>query len=268
MNNLMNFFKGMAVGVANIIPGVSGGTMAVILHMYDELIESISTFFKDWKKNLLYLIPIGLGAIVGIVAFSKIVKYLLENYPMATNFFFIGLIVGSCPLIFNKAKEGGIKKGNIIPFIITFAFIVAISVINPPEENAKIITTLTLNSFITLALTSMIGAVAMIIPGLSGSFILLILGVYTTIITAIADMNVLILVPVAIGVALGILGGSKAIDILIKKYKQGTYMAILGFVVGSIFAIYPGFVFGAEGIVSIIVLAIGAAMAYFLGSNK
>ena len=94
MNNLINFFKGMAVGVANIIPGVSGGTMAVILHMYDELIESISTFFKDWKKNLLYLIPIGLGAVVGIVAFSKIVKYLLGNYPMATNFFFIGLIIG------------------------------------------------------------------------------------------------------------------------------------------------------------------------------
>lgn len=268
MNNVINFFKGMAIGVANIIPGVSGGTMAVILHMYDELIKAVSSFFKDWKKNLMYLIPIGLGAGVGIVAFSKLVKYLLGSYPMATNFFFIGLIIGSCPLIINKAKKDKFQKVNIIPFIITLIIIVGITLINPPEENAKIITTLTFNSFITLMITSIVGAVAMIIPGLSGSFILLILGVYSTIITAIADLNILILVPVAIGVAIGILGGSKVIDILLNRYEQETYMGILGFVFGSIFSIYPGFVFGIEGIIAIVVLILGATMAYFLGAKK
>ena len=98
MEHIINFFKGMIVGIANVIPGVSGGTIAVCTGIYEKLISTISNFFKNFKKtfksNFFFLIPIGLGAVVGILAFSKLMTYLLENFPMQTNFTFIGLILG------------------------------------------------------------------------------------------------------------------------------------------------------------------------------
>lgn len=268
METFFNFLKGMVIGIANIIPGVSGGTMAVVLDIYDNLISSISDFLKDWKKNLRFLLPIVLGAGSGILLFSKLLKNLLDNYPIPTSFFFIGLIVGSIPLIAKKANETKFKKVNLIPFFITFIFLVSLSIIAPPEMNETIIRELSVGAFIKLTLAGAIGAGAMIMPGISGSFILLLIGLYTTTITAVAEFNVPILIPIGIGVLLGLVFITKLIDKLLKKYPGPTYFGILGLVIGSIFSIYKGITFDLQGIISIVVLILGMLLAYFLGGEK
>lgn len=268
MENLINFFKGMVIGIANIIPGVSGGTMAVVLNIYDKLISSVSEILKDWKKNLIFLLPIGIGAGTGIVLFSKLIKTLLENKPIPTNFFFTGLILGSIPMIRKKALESKFKASSIIPFAITFGVLIALAVIMPPETNATIIRDLTVNSFIQLLLAGIIGASAMVVPGISGSFILLLIGLYTTAITAVAEFNIPLLIPIALGAIIGLIFTTKVIDKLLSRFPQPTYFAILGLVIGSVFPIYPGFALNMDGIIAIVAMIVGIVLAYFLGSDK
>ena len=102
---IKNLIAGAVIGIANIIPGVSGGTMMVILNMFDKIIEAVSSFRKNVKKNILYLLPILIGAAIGIIAFSKGITFMLDNYPVIINFFFMGLIVGSVPLVFKSAYK-------------------------------------------------------------------------------------------------------------------------------------------------------------------
>ena len=116
MEFLTRMVQGLVVGVANIIPGVSGGTMAVVMGIYDKLISAVSDLKKDFKKSVLYLLPIGLGAVLGIVLFSHLIKYLLGSYSMPTNFFFLGLILGSIPMIYRRASREKFQKSSAIPF--------------------------------------------------------------------------------------------------------------------------------------------------------
>ena len=121
MEFLSRVLKGLVVGVANIIPGVSGGTMAVVMGIYDRLIGAVSDLRRDFKNSLLYLFPIGIGAVLGIVLFSHLIKFLLEGYPMPTNLFFLGLILGSIPMIFRRARKESFQKSSLLPFAVSFA---------------------------------------------------------------------------------------------------------------------------------------------------
>ena len=188
----------MIIGLANIIPGVSGGTMAVVFGVFDRLIASISNIRKEFKKSILFLLPIGLGAGVAILLLSQGLKWLLDHYYMATNLFFIGVIVGSIPMIFGKAVEGGFKIRNLIPFVVTFAMMIGMMFLSPEGEQV-IARSLDVLTFIKLLVFSAIAAISMIIPGLSGSFVMLLLGTYNTVITAIAELNIVMLIPVVIG---------------------------------------------------------------------
>ena len=134
MKYIINFLKGMIIGIANIIPGLSGGTMAILVGVYEKLIDTIGNFFKKFKEtfveNMIFLIPIGLGAVVGVIGFSKLLEFLLDKYNMPTQFAFIGLVVGGLPLIFKNAnKEGGFKGKYFIPFFITFAIGLTLSIL-------------------------------------------------------------------------------------------------------------------------------------------
>lgn len=273
MEWLQLFIIGMIIGLANIIPGVSGGTMAVICGVFDRLIGAVSNIRKEFKKSILFLIPVGLGAVAAIVLLSKALTWLLENYYMATNFFFIGIIVGSIPMLFKKSIEGGFRVWNLIPFFVTLGVMLAMAFLTP-EGTSTIIRELDVWVFVKLMLYAALAAVCMIIPGLSGSFVMLLLGVYETITTAIAEMNILLLIPVGIGILGGILGGSKFIDWLLKRFPQATYWAIFGFVIGSIPSIFQkigaagGYNAGPELIVGIVVFVLGAAVSFAFASEK
>lgn len=268
MKTLINVLKGMAIGVSNIIPGVSGGTMAVVLGLYDKLISSINNIFKDFKNNFIFLLQIGIGAGLGILLFSKLLSYLLNTYSNQTNFFFIGLILGSCPLLFNKAREKKSRPVDYICFVIGFGILALMAIFKDVEGTSAIIRELSGSVFLQLTLAGIVAAAAMILPGLSGSFILLLMGLYNTIVTAVSELNVMLLIPVAIGVIIGIVSMTKVIGWLFEKYTQQTYFFILGLVLASIFSIYPGFAFNMTGVISIVTLIIGFGCAYAIGRNE
>ena len=203
---------GCIIGVANIIPGVSGGTMAVILNIYDKLIDSVIGIKKHIKESLSFLIPVAIGGGLGIFGFSKLLKYLIANYPAPTFLFFIGLILGTVPMIFKKvltAKDGN-KKFNIysiIPFIVFFGIMIALSFFNTENSSSSQIQ-LDFVNWIYLFFGSALAAMCMIIPGVSGSMILMILGLYSTVLGAVADIfsnfsnSIMILIPAGLGIAL------------------------------------------------------------------
>ncbi|WP_312094104.1 undecaprenyl phosphate translocase family protein, partial [Aminipila sp.] len=135
MNELKSFFSGIIIGIANVIPGVSGGTMAVILNVYDKILFAFS--LKQIKKNILFLGFLGSGTFFGILCFSRVITYLYDNYYMVLNFCFIGLVFGSVPLIYGKAKFQGVQAKNWIPFVLTLIFMIGISILKIIHDEAN-----------------------------------------------------------------------------------------------------------------------------------
>lgn len=268
MEFLTRMVQGLVVGVANIIPGVSGGTMAVVMGIYDKLISAVSDLKKDFKKSVLYLLPIGLGAVLGIVLFSHLIKYLLGSYSMPTNFFFLGLILGSIPMIYRRASREKFQKSSAIPFAVCFAVMLLMTLLqNVSDEGSALITSLTLMTAIRLFLSGAVAAACMIMPGVSGSMVLVLLGAYTSVLTAISALNLPILIPVAFGVLVGLFGGAKIINYCMKHHEQQTYFAILGLIAGSILPIIlrAGHTPGLHTVLSVVTLVAGGGIALWMG---
>lgn len=351
------FLCGCVFGIANVIPGVSGGTMLVVFGIYDQLTEAISGI-KAIIKNIGFLIAFALGGGLGILGFAFIITWLFENFGVQTNMYFIGLILGSVPLIVRTAtKTEKIKPLCIVPFAIGLAAVVGLTLlessaavepyslttstegttttvsitnnsdrdieswsieiendgcfeagysiddveittdlstfdkiksifgVKAPEKynliknaenttiasgetfsfsyiaSEKTINTpftaedLSLNAkfkvdfvfFMTMLAALFVAAVAMIIPGVSGSFVMMLLGVYSTVLAALKELDLMIIIPCAIGAILGIMLGAKLISTLLKKYSLMVYSLIMGLVIGSVYAILPaGFGFNLD----------------------
>lgn len=244
--------RGAVIGIANIIPGVSGGTMMVAMGIYDKLIHAITHLKSEWKSALRLLIPIVIGMGLGIVALTEVITRALVFFPVQTNFMFIGLIVGGLPLIVGKLKDTGkkVSVGNIIVLVIFFALVVGMSFIGEAEGSAADVV-LNAGNIIKLFFIGIIASATMVIPGVSGSMVLMILGYYYTILDAVSAcvhgalsfdfpvifQNVGILMPFGIGVLLGIGVIAKLIDILFAKSPNYAYCAIIGLIVASPFGI-------------------------------
>lgn len=275
MSFIKNILIGAIIGLANIIPGVSGGTMAVVLNVYDRLIGAISNIKKSFRKNGMFLAALVIGAALAILLFSRVIAYFLDNFYMITNFFFIGIIVGSIPMVYKRATEERFKPMHMLACAATLAIMLfTVYFIPVSGETGAIITTISLASFVKLFFVSIISAICMIIPGISGSFVMLLFGTYETVTTAISDFNIIILIPVGAGALFGILMGSKVIEFVLKKFPQATYFAILGFMLGSMPAIVDkiqaenAFVGGWQVVIAILVLIIGMAVSYLFSDEK
>lgn len=237
---LINFIKGFILGVANVIPGVSGGTMAVSMGVYELILSSIVNFFKDIKGNFSKLLPIALGILVAIVSTSKLVTYALTNYKAQTLCLFIGLIFGGVSLIMKKIRGKG-SKTNYLIFFVIFFFVISLNFLKTGLIEISF-TNMGIIDYILLLVMGFIASSAMVIPGISGSFILMVLGYYDKIIYTVSTItdfsklgsNLLILVPFGIGVVMGIIFMAKLITNLIKKHETKTYFAIMGFVLSSV----------------------------------
>lgn len=237
------FLSGAVFGTANVIPGVSGGTMLVIFGVFDKLTESISGI-KNFIKNLPFLISFGLGAGTGILVSAKVISSLFEMFGVQTNMFFIGLILGGVPLIYKiGTSEKKAKPLCALPFIIAMIVVIGLSVLDKLDilslgvENQ--VTGFDLIFSLKMIGCAALAAVTMIIPGISGSFVMMLLGVYETIIGALKDLNFWVIIPFAIGAVFGIIFGSRLITMLINKNRLMVYSALMGLVVGSVYAILP-----------------------------
>ncbi len=240
-DNILLVLKGFLLGVANIIPGVSGGTLAITLGIYQDLIEAISHFFKNLKKNIKFLIPLGIGMVIAILLGSKVISFCLDKFPFPTTLFFIGLIVGGIPLLTKKVKSTKLKPLNVAAFLLTFSIVMIMTFLNSGTK-AVDLTNVGIIQILLLFLVGMVAAATMVIPGVSGSFVLMLLGYYKPIVGTISNLtnfkefwhNVLVLAPFGLGVLIGIVLIAKLLEYLFKKYETTTYYGIIGFVVSSV----------------------------------
>lgn len=272
---LKYFLCGLVFGTANVIPGVSGGTMLVVFGIFDRLTESISGI-KNIFKNIGFLLTFGLGAGSGILLSAKVIGKLFETFPIQTNMFFIGLILGGVPLIYKLGtSEKKVKPLCIVPFLTAMAVVIGLAVLD--NMNIIDIATETVEGFdlifsVKIVLCAALAAVTMIIPGISGSFVMMLLGVYETIIGAIDTFNFFVLIPFAIGAVVGIVLGSRLITFLIRKNKLMVYSALMGLVIGSVYAILPeGFGFNLTtgyGFAFLLIGVLFATLVEKLGSSS
>lgn len=242
---LKNILIGIVIGVANIIPGVSGGTLAVVLGIYDRLMESIANFLQAPKEKkieyLMFLVPIGIGAGIGILAFARVIEFLFEKYPLYTKIAFIILILPSIPLIVKG--ENHRDKKNIFFFILGFISIMiftyfALKFSGNPQDAEQIRTVFTTSYYIKLVFCGFIAIGAMIIPGISGSFLLLILGEYENIVWYINHFKIVPMVYLAVGMGFGAIGFTKVINYCLKKHRSVTLFFILGIIIASLIQLF------------------------------
>lgn len=246
----LNIVRGMIIGLANIIPGVSGGTMMVAMGIYDQLIHSITHLVKEFKKSFRFLLPIFIGVAVAIVVLAKIFDYLLVHAPIATNFGFCGLILGSIPPIVHNVKHKGFNLSYGVGFALFFAIVVLGALFsNASGPDAKL--TISFGGLSMLFIVGVIAAATMVIPGVSGSMMLMLMGYYHPVISLVSTavdslihfnfpelLNCIILgLPFGIGVIVGIYAIAKLIEWVLNHYKLHTYWAILGLIVASPIAI-------------------------------
>ena len=278
----LDILRGAVIGVSNIIPGVSGGTMAVSMGIYDRVIYAVNNLFKQFKKNFKDLLPIIIGVLVGLFAFAALIGTLLgtksEEIPITrlpTNFAFIGLILGGLPAIYKRVNMKSAGIPGIILFLIFLALVVVLPLLNPPEARTVD------HSIGTILLMIPLGAIAsstMVIPGVSGSMIMMLLGYYNSVINAMNDLrggdwsSLAILLPYVIGLLVGIVFIAKLMNFLLKKFGALTFSAIFGLVIGSPVALLMQnrecFELANTGnwIASIVCLVVGFAIAWFMST--
>ncbi len=316
MNFILDIIRGAVIGIANIIPGVSGGTMMVTMGIYDKLLGSITGIVKNFKKSIKTLFPYIIGMAVGIGAFAFLLtKVLLPKFPLPTAFAFIGLIVGGVPVLVKKAVKAGSKKNAdgttaenaiegtaeeakqtasvrvaatrkpnivlcILVFVLFFALIIAMQFLGEGADRAV---TFSVGTVLIMIVMGVLAAAAMVIPGVSGSLLLLAFGYYnpvtgavTDFISAVFDLDIatawdkfLILFPFGVGVLLGIFFVAKLIEWLLAKHERLTYCGILGLVCASPVPVFLNALGGTIGvgavIGSVVTFAAGFAVAYKMG---
>ncbi len=279
---IKTILKGMVMGVANIIPGVSGGTMAVSMGIYDKLIHCVTHLFKEFKESLKFLIPVALGIGIALVGLSFIIEPAFAHFPLQTNCLFVGLIVGGLPAVIKKVKGKGIKLSYVIPFLVFFGVVVGMAAMGE-QEGAAADLSFSLWSVIKLFVVGIIASATMVIPGVSGSMMLLLMGYYNPIVatiknfvTALASFDVNgilqscgVLVPMGLGIVVGIFAIAKLIEVIFEKFPIQAYWAIIGLIVASPFAIFLlgeiGSITVMSVAVSVVTFAVGFVVALKLG---
>ena len=237
------FFKGLAMGAANVVPGVSGGTIALITGIFERLINAIKSFdttaikllfggqIKGFFKHIdfNFLVAVGLGIAISIISIARLFDYLLEYHPVYIAAFFFGLILAS---VFYVAKEvGRWRIIEVMLFLIGAVVAVSISVLSPASPN---------DSFLYLVVCGVVGACSMILPGLSGSFVLILMGNYQLVmIDAVNEMNLAVLLPVVLGAGIGLLAFSYILAWVFKRFRSQTLSLLSGFILGSLLILWP-----------------------------
>lgn len=277
---LKQILSGVVIGVANIIPGVSGGTMMVAMGIYDKLISSITGLFKEFKKSMQFLIPVGIGMALGIVVLSKLIALMFDMVPFQTNCLFIGLIIGSFPFILKNVKGKSIKLQHIIAFLLFFGLVVGSAILGESSgKDAQLMGGIV--PMVKLFGVGIISSATMIIPGVSGSMVLMLMGYYDVIISNISLfienvlslnvegilMGLQIFIPFGLGVVFGVFAVAKVVEVIFQKFPLVAYWAIIGLIVASPFAILIASRGEGFNIISLLTGLLAAAVGAFVGNK-
>ncbi len=240
--------KGFFMGIAFIIPGVSGGTLAIYLGIYEKFLHAIGNIFKEFKKSIKFLIPVFLGIGISVVLLAKLFSILIEWNSFIILGFFIGLILGGVKQIYTTASEKKLNAGSIISFLIAFLAIIVLVVFDKTKTVSGIdYFNIDFSSILLIFFLGVAASITMIVPGVSGSALLLVLGFYTAIVSNVIGeifdfssiiYNLEVLIPFGLGALFGITLFSRVIEYCLKNFKSQTYYAILGFILASCVAIF------------------------------
>jgi len=283
--------KGVAIGVANVVPGVSGATLAVIFKVYDRLIEAINSIFTDMKNSLKFLIPLGLGMAIGILLLGSLLDFFIDQYSLQASALIAGLMAGSIPFIHKMAVQNKKATWHYYAIAVFSAIvIIALSLFAPTPEiytGAEF----SIGLITILFIAGFLGAAAMIIPGVSGAMVLILLGVFPIVMHTISLIReylmspfnfellppiIMVAAPVGIGILAGILLTSHLIAKLLKKYHSITYFAIMGMIFGTVFAVFNNDaayqshaeITPALVLIALVVFAVGVAVSLKLGKRE
>ncbi|WP_138227757.1 DUF368 domain-containing protein [Paenibacillus algicola] len=265
-----NLYRGFVMGTTDLIPGVSGGTLAVVLGIYERLLEAISGIFsKDWKRHWSFLIPLGIGMVLAIGSLSRLIEYLLEHHYAPTQFFFTGLILGVLPMLIRLAEVKRNFTGPHIGVLIVCILLMALlGFIQGDKEGGELIDLNVVNG-IGMFFAGWLASMAMLLPGVSGSFMLLMVGVYPTAINALSNLDVPVIAVIGAGVLAGFYFSSKGIRYLMSAFPNMMYAVMIGLIAGSVLVIFPGVPAGFGSIViCLLTFLAGAGIAIYFGSSK
>lgn len=233
--------KGVCVGGSMTVPGVSGGSMAMILGIYDRLISSVSSLSKDFRGNLSFLLRFLLGSALGMALFAHPLLLLIQRYPRPMLFFFIGAVAGGVPMILQKAQVRSPGAQTVLCPLAGAACVLALSLLPEGLFQAQA----GLAGLLLEVAAGAVAAVALVLPGISVSYMLLMMGLYDRVLQNIAAFNVPALLPLAAGLVLGILATTRTLERAMNQAPRPTYLLILGFVLGSVAEVFPGLPVGA-----------------------
>lgn len=286
MNMVQLLFIGIAIGMANVIPGVSGSTMAVVFNIYDRFVNAITLNIKKLIENRRFVIPVVGGMALGVLLFSKLITILYENFPVQTDYFFTGLIIGSIPMLFSfmtKKQDGqkftakktiSVAICALAGFAVLLGFGLLGSDVDTAKEMSKSLPQWTFPLALHIFAAGFVGAIAMIIPGISGSLLMLIMGVYPIVMKSIPALFVpsqtlhafFLLLPNGIGVLAGLLCGAWIVKTFLRIAPNQTYAVIFGLIAGSAIQLFPG-IKGISGVLSgiacLLCVLTGIFLAYF-----
>ena len=279
MKSLILALKGTIIGVANVIPGVSTATFMVLLRIYDEIVDAVGNFVSDFfsgrkkfKTYLLLLIPFGIGAVVGTLAFAKLATFVLDRYPVPAQFFFIGLIAGSIPSVLKMHHDMRPTVSRVIAGVAGLALAILVGLGVKGEALGQFAADpSSIQGLLYFGIVGFFAGGSVMTPGMSGSYIFLLAGTYEPIMEALDSLThppimIGVIISTAVGVALGVVIFAKVISMLLKKQPAVTFYAILGLIFGSFVGLWPAeFDFTAASLLSMLALIPGAAIAYFLG---
>lgn len=255
------------MGITDLIPGISGGTMAVILGIYHKLLAAINGLFsRQWKRSARYLIPVGLGMVLAIFGFSRVMDWLLANAAQPTYFFFIGLILGIIPFLLKSVDYRRTFKPLHYGLLLLAIGAMLLFGMLRADEAVEAILAPTGQQYVFLFFAGWLASTALILPGISGTFVLLLLGLYPTIISALKNLHLPVIAVVGAGIAIGIILTSKFIHLLLSRFTISTYAVVIGMVCGAAIVVFPGFAKDAGMLaISIAALLAGGTAAVVLG---
>ncbi len=259
-NNISTAIKGLVVGGTMLVPGVSGGSMAMILGIYNRLVSSVSSFRKNAKENTIFLTIFVMGALLGMLIFARPLLSLIEAYPKPMLFGILGAVAGGLPMIYKEANVKDFSFKQCIYVLIGLFIVIAFGIIptdyfTPANNNSLI-------NIIFLFIAGFIAAIALVLPGISVSYLLLLLGLYDKTMNAISHMDLLFLIPMALGLFIGILAVTKTLEKAMNEHPQPTYLIIIGFILGSMATAFPGKPDGLQWIVCLIAAVCGFTIIY------
>ncbi len=263
---MVNFLKGMVVGIGGIAPGLSGSVMLVIFGLYQKTIDAMGTFFKNFKKNVSFLVPLFMGFGAGVLLFSKLVDFLLNNFEMYTRFAFLGLIIGTIPLFYKEVKKEGFSHKYYIFMAVSFVIGIIFSYFSK-----DLFPKITEPDLFQSVLLGIAVAASSIIPGVDSAVILSSLGLYEIYVSSVANLDFSVLVPAAIGLGIGALLISFIVNKILKRFYTASFSIIFGLflsIIPSVLNDKCALGFNFSSFISVLIAVTGFCISYFLGDVK